>query len=176
IVGLALRRLDTQVQQQALLDGVLWRVTLRQLAAPIIASAAIAMILAVQEFSVYEPTGISVVATEVRMVFETGAFSSPNNPITAPMGTQGAQLIGSPDQASRAAAAVATSLPLLIVILVMAALSVRVMVKTSVSEHIETGAWPRSLDAGWIAKALALVVLGVAVVLPIVSLVVSHQV
>ena len=46
-------------------------------------------VLAMQEFAVYEPTGISVVATEVRMVFETGAFSSPDNPITAPMGGGG---------------------------------------------------------------------------------------
>ena len=41
------------------------------------------MVLASQEFAVYEPTGISVVATEVRMVFETGAFSGEDNPITA---------------------------------------------------------------------------------------------
>ncbi|MGB7160602.1 MAG: 6-bladed beta-propeller [Tepidisphaeraceae bacterium] len=86
VAGLALRRLDAQVQQQALLDGVLWRMTFRQLLAPLIASAAIVAVIAVQEFSVYEPTGISVVATEVRMVFETGAFASSDNPMTAPMG------------------------------------------------------------------------------------------
>ncbi|MDB5292796.1 MAG: hypothetical protein JWL69_4037, partial [Phycisphaerales bacterium] len=64
LIGLSLRRMDTGVQQQALLDGALWRVTLRQLAGPIIASLAIVTVLASQEFAVYEPTGISVVATE----------------------------------------------------------------------------------------------------------------
>jgi hypothetical protein len=107
--------MDNQLQLQALLDGALWRVTLRELAAPLAASMAIVAVLAVQEFSVYEPTGISVVATEVRMVFETGAFSSPDNPITAPL-QGGAEVIGSPDQGARAAAAVATTLPLFIVI------------------------------------------------------------
>ena len=56
-------------------DGVLWRVTLRELVVPILASMAIVAVLAVQEFSVYEPTGISVVATEVRAVFETGVMN-----------------------------------------------------------------------------------------------------
>ena len=41
--------------------------------------------LACQEFSVWERTGISVVATETRMVFETGSLSSAGNRITAPM-------------------------------------------------------------------------------------------
>src|SRR5439155_8662639 len=116
-VGIALRRLDTQLQLQALLDGRLWRVTLRELAGVIASAAMICTVLAVQEFSVYEPTGISVIATEVRMVFETGAFSSPDNPITAPL-QGGAEVIGSPDQHLRAAAAVATTLPLLLIVAV----------------------------------------------------------
>src|SRR5581483_9321319 len=62
LIGLSLRRMDTSVQQQALLDGALRRVTFRQLLGPIIASIAIVTILATQEFAVYEPTGISVVA------------------------------------------------------------------------------------------------------------------
>ena len=85
-IGLALRRLDTQVQQQALLDGVCGASRSASSLRPARRVAAIVAVLAVQEFAVYEPTGISVVATEVRMVFETGAFSSPDNPITAPMG------------------------------------------------------------------------------------------
>ncbi len=71
LVGLSLRRMDTVVQQQAVLDGALLRITLRQLLGPIVASVAIVTVLATQEFAVYEPTGISVVATEVRMVFDT---------------------------------------------------------------------------------------------------------
>ena len=84
LIGLSLRRMDTAVQQQALLDGALRRVTLRQLAGPIIASLAIVTVLATQEFAVYEPTGISVVATEVRMVFDTGSVSSVTNSIMQP--------------------------------------------------------------------------------------------
>src|SRR5438067_10036997 len=123
--------MDTQVQLQALLDGALWRVTLRELAGPLAAAAAVAAALAMQEFAVYEPTGISVVATEVRMVFETGAFSSADNPITQQMGfggsadsratmqkAEGLQSLGDvhADQSARAGAAVATSIPLLALI------------------------------------------------------------
>jgi hypothetical protein len=49
------------------------------------------------------------------MVSKQGAFASPDNPITAPMGP-GADLVAPLDQRARAAAAVAASLPLLIVI------------------------------------------------------------
>src|SRR5258706_4469345 len=72
LIGLALRRVDTNLQQQALIDGAYWRVTARQLAGPVMAAFCIVMVLAMQEFAVYEPTGISVVATEVRAVFDTG--------------------------------------------------------------------------------------------------------
>ncbi len=99
LVGLALRRLETGVQQHAVLDGALRRVTFRQLLGPIIASMAIVTILATQEFSVYEPTGISVVATEVRMVFDTGALSSASNSI-AGRGYEGGGM-KSPDQQQR---------------------------------------------------------------------------
>src|SRR5436305_895821 len=80
-------------------------VTFRQLLGPIVASLAIVTVLATQEFAVYEPTGISVVATEVRMVFDTGSMSSADNSISASMtGGTGKE---APDQAARAAAAVA---------------------------------------------------------------------
>ncbi|HEX8521981.1 MAG TPA: hypothetical protein VF669_06970 [Tepidisphaeraceae bacterium] len=174
-VGLALRRTDTQVQQQALLDGVLWRVTLRQLAPVIAASAAIVGVLAVQEFSVYEPTGISVVATEVRMVFETGAFSSPCNPITAAIAGQ-STLLGPSDQRARAAAAVAAALPLLVTTAVVAAGVMLVARATASEEQIETGPWPAALDAGAAAKVLSLAVVAAAVVVPAVSLVLSLKV
>src|SRR5207247_2752727 len=130
IVGLALRRLDPSLQQQALLDGALWRVTARQLAGPVAASLACVTVLASQEFAVYEPTGISVVATEVRMVFETGLYSSPTNPITAPVsGGAGAisangEALASSEQQARAAAAVATAVPLLLIVGVLGAATV----------------------------------------------------
>ena len=65
MIGLSLRRLDPMLQQQALLDGALRRFTLRHLLGPIVASLAIVTVLASQEFAVYEPTGISVVATAI---------------------------------------------------------------------------------------------------------------
>src|SRR5438132_1482335 len=118
LIGLSLRRLDTNVQQQAVLDGALYRVTLRQLLAPVVASLAIVTVLATQEFAVYEPTGISVLATEMRMVFDTGAVSSPGNPIAGPV-LQGLAGAKSPDQSARAAAAVATAIPLVLVTFVL---------------------------------------------------------
>jgi len=100
-IGIALRRLDAQLQLQALLDGALWRVTFRELAGMAASATMLCTVLATQEFAVYEPTGISVVATEVRMVFETGAFSSPSNPITAPLGGgAGAGGSNAPDNAA----------------------------------------------------------------------------
>jgi ABC-type Fe3+ transport system permease subunit/DNA-binding beta-propeller fold protein YncE len=174
-VGIALRRMDNQLQLQALLDGALWRITLRELAGPLAASMAIVAVLAVQEFSVYEPTGISVVATEVRMVFETGAFSSPDNPITAPL-QGGAEVLGSPDQGARAAAAVATTLPLLIVIAMLSIPVIRAASRLNVTEEIDTGEWPTSLDAGPMLKAAAIVAVIIAVIVPTLSLILSHHV
>ena len=82
----SLRRADPAVRQQALLDGAAGRIVLRQIVVPGLVGGLAVWVLAAQEFAVYEPTGISVVATEVRQVFETGSFSSGINPITAPMG------------------------------------------------------------------------------------------
>src|SRR4051812_46024865 len=120
VIGLSLRRLDIQVQEQAMLDGALWRTTFRQIAAPMLAAFCLVTVLAVQEFAVYEPTGISVMATEMRMVFDTGAFSSPDNPITQ---TFGYAMIERTNQPARAAAAVVTATPLLLVILVLCLLA-----------------------------------------------------
>jgi ABC-type Fe3+ transport system permease subunit/sugar lactone lactonase YvrE len=152
IIGMALRRSDPQVQQQAVLDGVVRRVTLRQLSGSIIASICIVSILAMQEFAVYEPTGISVVATEVRMVFETGAYSSLDNPITQPMG-QGAP--ARDQQEARAAAAIGTAMPMLITVILLGLLALLGTRRLSAAEHVEVGAWPRVLDASMLSKALA---------------------
>ena len=177
IAGLALHRLDAQVQQQALLDGVLWRVTLRQLLGPLLAGGAIVAVLAVQEFSVYEPTGISVVATEVRMVFETGAFASPDNPITAPMGPgSGAELNSPLDQRARAGAAVAASLPMLVVIGTLATLSFLTVRKHHITDSIDVGPWPASLNATPWATIASMVVILIALIVPIGSLIAALNV
>jgi ABC-type Fe3+ transport system permease subunit len=183
--------MDVAVQQQAALEGALWRITLRQLAGPIIASVAVVTLLATQEFSVYEPTGISVVATEVRMVFETGAFSgtaaSPAAaPATAPAGATapartpalaGAATSGDfPTQSARSASAVATALPLLLVTMLLAGVALAGSAKADYGEQVTVGDAPRALQtpqwAGIATATLALVTLGV----PIISLLLAMRV
>jgi ABC-type Fe3+ transport system permease subunit len=174
MIGLALRRLDTNIQQQAVLDGALYRVTLRQLVGPVIASLAIVTVLATQEFAVYEPTGISVVATEVRMVFDTGAMSSPDNAIAAPGFLQGGKL--SPDQPARAAAAVATALPLLGVTILLAIIAAWGAGRASAAEALSVGPWPRILDAPLWASVLAVALVLLNIGLPVWALVQSLKI
>lgn len=176
ILGLALRRVDVNLQQQALLDGVLWRVTARQLAGPLAASLACVTVLASQEFAVYEPTGISVVATEVRMVYETGLYSSADNPITAPMGGgAGADGADAPrDLGRRSAAAVATALPLMAIVAVMGAATAWGARAASAAEDLDAGPWPRALDAGRAPGVVAWAIVSVTLLAPVASLVVAR--
>lgn len=170
LIGLALRRMDTSVQQQALLDGVLWRITLRQLLGPIVASLAVVTIMATQEFAVYETTGISVVATEVRLVFDTGAFSAIGDTSLAAGGS------ALPDQAARSAAAVATAMPLLLITIILAALAVWGASRASASDDISAGDWPRSLAAPkWTCLCAALLVV-LTLVVPVLSLIASLRI
>ncbi len=175
LIGLSLRQMDTAVQQQAALDGALWRTTFRLMRGPIVASVAIVTVLGTQEFAVYEPTGISVVATEVRMVFDTGAMSSVNNSMTVTMGQGGGARASSPDQAARAGASVAATLPLLGCTTVLAVLAVW-GASRSETDVPTTGTWPRVLDApAWaVWLTLLLVVLNVGV--PVWSLVHSLRI
>lgn len=172
-VGLALRRMDTNVQQQALMDGVLLRITLRQLAGPILAAWAACTILASQEFAVYEPTGISVIATEIRMVFDTGAFSSLVNPATATDISGGGVM--SPDQAARSAAAIATAIPLLVITGLLAVGAGLAAVRYSAADAPSEGHWPRALDATKGLTALAWGLIAVTTLTPVVSLVLSAR-
>ncbi|HWE95301.1 MAG TPA: hypothetical protein VG269_15145 [Tepidisphaeraceae bacterium] len=174
LIGLSLRRMDTGVQQQALLDGALWRVSIRQLAGPILASLAVVTVLASQEFAVYEPTGISVVATEVRMVFDTGSLSSADNLIAGPM-VSGAGL-EQHGQAARAAAAVATAAPMLFVTIGLAVLAAWGARQVSAADSIEVGRWPRILDAPRWASLTTLFLLILNVAVPVISLMASLRV
>ncbi|HEX5243264.1 MAG TPA: hypothetical protein VFW23_08355 [Tepidisphaeraceae bacterium] len=169
LIGLALRRMDTNVQQQAVLDGALHWVTFRQLLGPIIASLAIVTILATQEFAVYEPTGISVVATEVRMVFDTGAMSSPDNLITQSGALGGG--FASSDQPQRAAAAVATAAPLLAVTILLAIAAAWGAGQTSGSETVATGDWPPVLDVSKVTVAITIALLLLNIGVPVMSLI-----
>ena len=168
LIGIALSRLDPSVQQAAALDGALVRVTLRQLAGPIIASAAIVTILASQEFAVYEPTGISVTATEVRMVFDTGATSSADNSIAGPVAS--GEGLHASNQAQRAAAAVATAAPMEMVTIVLAIVAAWGASQTAASDEINVGDWPRVLDASKFAVITTLVLLLLNIGVPIVAL------
>jgi ABC-type Fe3+ transport system permease subunit len=168
LIGLALRRMDTAVQQQAVMDGALRRITLRQLLPSIIASLAVVTVLSTQEFAVYEPTGISVIATEVRMVFDTGALSSPDNLIAGPS-LQGLGA-ASPDQPARAAAAVATAIPLLIATILLAAIVAWAASRASAAETVTVGSWPRVLDAPRWTIILTLLLLVLNVGVPIAAL------
>jgi len=175
-MGIALRRMDSNLQQQAMLDGALARITARQLFAPALVGAAAAAALAMQEFAIYEPTGISVVATEVRMVFDTGAFSSNDNPIAGAI--SGGGVFDSPDQAARSAAAAATATPMLLVILLLAAVVWIGSRRTSATtDEIESAPWPRCLTVGWSMALLALLVIGMTIVVPVVAMIVfaSHS-
>jgi ABC-type Fe3+ transport system permease subunit len=174
MIGLALRRMDTNVQQHALVDGALWRITFRQLLGPIIASAAIVTIMASQEFGVYEPCGISVVATEVRMVFFTGSLSSPNNSMLSPMTLPAGER--SPEQAARAAAAVAATLPLMACTVLLAGIAIYGARLSSASDSVTIGRWPRSLDAPWWVGVLTLALLLLNVGVPVWALVHSMRV
>jgi ABC-type Fe3+ transport system permease subunit/sugar lactone lactonase YvrE len=212
VLGLALRRTDVDVQQQALLDGALWRLTARQLAGPTAAAMACVLVLASQEFAVYEPTGISVVATEVRMVFETGAFSSPDNPITASfIGGGGAAAPSSADegipdspdaparlnqapglqsnqapglqsrglngQDARAGGAVATSVPLLLVAIILGAAGILGVRRVSASaDDLHEGYWPRVLEPGMGLKLLALLIVVVTLAVPTGAMIASLRI
>lgn len=171
-IGLALRYLDSQVQQQSLLEGALWRTTLRQLLFPILASFFMVLILAVQEFAVYEKTGISVLATEVRTVFETGAFSSSTNPIAAVAGGSAAR--GMPDlQGRRAAAAVTVSLPMLLLAAVLTLALIYFARRSASADAVESLHWPRILEARWLSKSLTFAVICLTLFVPLLALVLS---
>ena len=178
LVGLALRRADTDVAQAAVLDGALLRTTARQLAGTLAASVAVVTVLASQEFAIYEPTGISVVATEVRMVFDTGSVSSATNAITATgLGGAGAQELRlSPDQAARAAASVATALPLVVCTALLATAAVGAAGRSASGDAVTTGAWPSVLDAPAWAVAVTLTLVALNVGLPVWALVGSLHV
>lgn len=165
VVGLSLRMLDSQVQQQAILDGVYWRVTIRQLLPAIGASFAMVLVLAMQEFGVYERSGISVIATEVRTVFETGAFSDGESRRIRDV-TPGVDRDAT-TQDRRAAAAVATAVPMLAMVGGLVAGAYWLLSRSRAEGTVEPEGWPSTLETGWLPKGLAVVVILITVALPI---------
>lgn len=201
-IAWSLRRADPAIAQQAQLDGATSRVALRQAMPAALVGLIAVWVLASQEFAVYEPTGVSVVATEVRMVFETGSFSSGDNPMTAPLGgggAMGAELFGGtgggtgeapqipspnapmlpladiPDVQQRAAAAaVATAVPMLLLTLLGGAVVVIACRRWSAeSDEIHTPSTARP-GGRWLGVA-SLVVVALTVGVPIAGMVLRHQ-
>jgi hypothetical protein len=169
--ALALRRTDVSLFEQAALDGVTGRVTLRTLARPMAVAAAVVFVLASQEFAVFEPSGISVVATEVRMVFETGAYASTDNPITQFFGSGGTGATEArATQAARSAAAVATALPLTLGTAALAGVAVAAARRWSVETALHAGPRPARVRAPLGACVAAYGLLAVATGTPIVAL------
>jgi len=162
-IGLPLRRMDSQIQQQAILDGALWRITARQLIGPIVGSSAIIAMLAMQEFAVYERSGISVIATEIRTVFETGAMGLSSDSIAGVVAGTGRQGSG---QADRAAAAVATAAPMLVLIGLLTLFGLWGIGRASAAETVESEGWPRALNAGRVSQAFTALLILVTLVLP----------
>jgi ABC-type Fe3+ transport system permease subunit/DNA-binding beta-propeller fold protein YncE len=170
-VGLSLRHIDPDIQQQALLDGAYWRTTARMLLGPMLAGGAIVLVLAMQEFSVYERSGISVIATEVRTVFETG-LSMQSNP-AAISGVSTGSGLGDAAQAGRAAAALASAIPMLAIVAALIAAVLFGGLRSIASERVSVGPYPRILSAGWPWAALAGFVVIVSLLVPTVAMVLS---
>lgn len=108
-LAFALRRIDPNLVQQARMDGAEERLLLRFAAGPLVLGFLVAMLLSLQEFAIFEPSGISVISTEVRVVFETGSSLDQSWSIL-PDDPDG----HGPSQEARTGAALAVMLPTLL--------------------------------------------------------------
>ncbi|MEM6560701.1 MAG: hypothetical protein AAF656_03800 [Planctomycetota bacterium] len=105
-------RLDGSVLQAADLDGARRRVAMRLLVPAALAGGAAAFALATGTFAVWDASGIRVTSTVVRTVFDTGTF------------VEGVAVgLSSPD--ARAASAISTALPTVVVTLAALVIAVR---------------------------------------------------
>ncbi|MFI5381642.1 MAG: hypothetical protein ACHRHE_20280 [Tepidisphaerales bacterium] len=169
VIGMSLRGLDSQVQQAAMLDGALWRVTGRLLAGPITASLAMTMALAVQEFAVYERTGIVVISTEVRTVFESGIGSGDSPANVA--GVVGGSGRGADNQARRAGAALATSLPMILLAAGLTGTALIILRRSRFAESLEAGGFPQCVEARWLPKLITAALWTLTVAVPVAAMV-----
>lgn len=161
LIALAWWRLDPWVMQQARLDGVPRRMTARLLAAPLVASICVTSAIATQEFGVFETTGISVSATEVRTVFDTGAFLG------------GAAGVGGGDQSRRAAGAVAVGLPALVATFVLFAAGLLLAWRLVLPPATGDAATPPRESTPWSAHVLAWAVVTWVLGVPVAALAAS---
>src|SRR4029077_18676731 len=82
----------------------------------------------------------------------------------------------SPEQPRRAAVAAATSLPLLVVTMILAGVAAWAARRFSTGEQIEIGSWPQAIDAPRWAVALAIALMLLNVGVPTASLLVALRV
>ncbi len=166
LLAYQLRRLDPNLLMQARLDGVLPRIVARLLLPTLLLAWLITLLLSLQEFAVFERTGISVISTEVRSVFETGAsldrtwsMEPVDDDAPAP-------------QSVRMAAALAVMLPSLfatgLLLIVVALLWRRWSVSTEVTDDIAHVVHPRR----WVHFVGVVLALGI-VAAPLVAMALS---
>jgi iron(III) transport system permease protein len=110
------------------------------------------------------------------MVFDTGFMSSPDNAIAGIVAQGSGKNLHSPNQAARAAAAVATTLPLLGCTIFLAVLAIWGAGKTSAADSLTVGPWPKILNAPWWAAAITLLLIALNIGLPVWALVQSLHV
>lgn len=171
LIGLSLRGLDPNVQLAAMLDGRLWRITFRLLRLPILASFAMVMALAMQEFGVYERNGIVILSTEVRTVFETGISSGGDS--SAVSMVSGGMGVGRDNQGQRAGKAIAAGFPLLFLAGGLTVLASMMMKRSSAAEALSAGQFPECLRARWLSHLGTLAVLWVTLVIPMRAMAIS---
>src|SRR5205085_896444 len=111
------------------------------------------------------------------------------NPITAPGGGSwvggdvgspanvAPDALPGPDDTQRlaAAAAVTTALPLLLIVLALGGIAIWGVRRAAAGGNVEVEAWPATLNAGAVAKLLACLALVVTLVVPTVTLIVTHR-
>jgi len=169
-MAFTLSHLERDLVDQARLDGALLRIVTRRVAPAMIAGLACATLLAGQEFAVFEMTGISVLATELRMVFETGRFSDANNPITLLQGGVSSGAGMAHDQSVRIARAIGAATPALICTVGLLWIARRLLQKQR-DAFVESSPPARLVWRG--QTTLALVIVTISLAMPVCGLVAS---
>jgi ABC-type Fe3+ transport system permease subunit len=103
-------------------------------------------------------------------------MSSTTNSIAGTISQGAGKKLVSPNQAARAAAAVATTIPLLLCTIALAIAAIWGAGKTSAADSLTVGPWPKILDAPWWAAALTLLLVALNIGLPVWALVQSLHV
>ncbi len=170
-IAMSLRRIDASLLEQSTLDGVLFRTILRRSVAPATVSVAVGVVLAMQEFAIFEPTGISVMATEIRMIFETGTLSSSQNPIASLVG--GVGVASASDLPGRAALALAAGVPVIALTTLLTLVALVLLKRARLDESIELTPPATRLRAGHAWTFVAWTIVLVAIATPMLAMLLS---